>query len=225
MSALHRSTFKKLISRGAGELGIETTGPQLENLARHANELLKWNKKINLTRISDPAEMAIKHYVDSLACGPYIPAGADVLDIGTGGGFPGIPVAVVAQPGSLLMIDSVGKKISFLQQALRLMGLENVDARHIRAQELKEKSGYGEFFDRVICRALTGVEQIVEMAFPLLKAGGMVVALKGRVVRTEEEFRRLAEKSDEAFGGDNIRMVNYRLPVLNVERSMILIRK
>ncbi len=215
----------QLIARGAGELGIEIDGPQLENLACHANELLKWNKKINLTRISDPAEMAIKHYVDSLACVPYIPTGADILDIGTGGGFPGIPVAVVAQPGSMLMIDSVGKKVSFLQQALRLMGLENVEARHIRAQELKGQPGYGEFFDRVICRALTGIEQIVEMAFPLLKAGGMVVALKGRATRTEEEFNRLSEKGDESCGGDNIRMVTYRLPVLNVERSMILIQK
>jgi 16S rRNA (guanine527-N7)-methyltransferase len=215
----------QLIARGAGELGVEITGPQLENLACHANELIKWNKKINLTRISDPVEMAIKHYVDSLACVAYMPAGADILDIGTGGGFPGVPVAVAAQPGSILMIDSVGKKISFLQHALRLMGLKNADARHIRAQELKEQAGYGEFFDRVICRALTGIDQIIELAFPLLKAGGTVVALKGRVARTEQECRRLAEKGGGAFGRESIRMVTYRLPVLNEERSMVLIRK
>ncbi len=215
----------QLIARGAGELGIEITGSQLENLASHANELIKWNKKINLTRISDPVEMAIKHYVDSLACVPYLPAGADILDIGTGGGFPGVPVAVAAQPKSMLMIDSVGKKISFLQHALRLMGLNNVAARHIRAQELKEQAGYGEFFDRIICRALTGIDQIIELAFPLLKAGGTVVALKGRVARAEQECRRLAEKGDGFFGRDTIRMVTYRLPVLNEQRSMVLIKK
>ena len=217
--------WRELVTKGAGALGVALSAAQARALARHAGELARWNRKINLTRISDPVEMAIKHYVDSLACVPYIPAGADILDIGTGGGFPGIPVAVVAQPRSMLMIDSVGKKISFLQQALRLMGLENVNARHIRAQELKEQSGYGQFFDRVICRALTGIEQIVDMALPLLKAGGMVVALKGRATRTEEEFCRLSEKGGESYGGDNIRMVTYRLPVLNVERSMILIKK
>ena len=215
----------QLIVRGAGELGIEITGPQLDLLAVHANELMKWNKKINLTRISDPVEMAIKHYVDSLACVPYLPAGADILDIGTGGGFPGVPVAVAGQPGSMLMIDSVGKKISFLQHALRLMGLENVDARHIRAQDLKEQAGYGAFFDRVICRALTGLDQIIELAFPLLKPGGAVVAFKGRVARTEQECRRLDEKGGDSFGGETIRMVTYRLPVLNEQRSMVLIKK
>ena len=217
--------WRQLVVRGAGDLGIEITGAQLENLACHASELIKWNKKINLTRISDPGEMAIKHYVDSLACVPYLPAGADVLDIGSGGGFPGVPAAVVGKPGSLLMIDSVGKKVSFLQYAIRLMGLDNANARHIRAQELKAQAGYGQFFDRIICRALTGIEQIVEMALPLLKSGGMVVALKGRVARTEQECAQLTEKEGSTWGGDTLRVVTYRLPVLNEERSVVLIKK
>jgi 16S rRNA (guanine527-N7)-methyltransferase len=217
--------WRSLIASGAAELGIAVTDSQIESLARHAQELIKWNKKMNLTRITDPVEMAIKHYVDSLACVPYMPAGAHILDIGTGGGFPGVPVAVAARPASLLMIDSVGKKIRFLQHALRLMGLENVEARHIRAQELNQQAGYGEFFDRVICRALTGLDQIMELAFPLLKPGGVVVALKGRVARTEQEWRRLSEKGGASSGGETIRMVTYRLPVLNEPRSMVLIKK
>ncbi|MCP3950792.1 MAG: 16S rRNA (guanine(527)-N(7))-methyltransferase RsmG [Desulfobacterales bacterium] len=217
--------WQTLVAEGAGGLGLEITAAQIEILACHANELIKWNKKMNLTRISDPGEMAIKHYVDSLACVPYMPAGADILDIGSGGGFPGVPVAVVAQPKSVLMVDSVGKKISFLQHAIRLMGLKNAEARHVRAQELKGQTEYGEFFDRVICRALTGIDQIASLAFPLLKAGGMVVALKGRAARTEQECHRLAEKGNDFCERDSARMVTYRLPVANMERSLILIRK
>ena len=217
--------WEQLIAEGAGALGIELSSAQIEKLSCHATELLRWNRKINLTRISDPVEMAVKHYVDSLACVPYVPDGATILDIGTGGGFPGVPVAVAAKPGNVLMIDSVRKKISFLQQAIRLMKLHNSEARHIRAQELKDQSGYGEFFDIVVCRALTGIDHIIELAFPLLKNGGAVVALKGRAGQVEKECRQDAGKMGTAQSTSKIRTVKYRLPVLNVERSLVLIEK
>ena len=230
--ALNRSYLKpgsrqwgQLIAEGAGALGIELSSAQIEKLSCHATELLRWNRKINLTRISDPVEMAVKHYVDSLACVPYVPDGATILDIGTGGGFPGVPVAVAAKPGNVLMIDSVRKKISFLQQAIRLMKLHNSEARHIRAQELKNQPGYGEFFDIVVCRALTGIDHIIELAFPLLKSGGAVVALKGRAGQVEKEYRQHAGKMGTAQSARKIRTVTYRLPVLNVERSLVLIEK
>ncbi len=215
----------QLVTEGAGELGIEISNTQIEKLACHATELLKWNKKINLTRIDDPVEMAVKHYVDSLACVPYVPDGANVLDIGTGGGFPGVPLAVAAKPGKVLMIDSVRKKISFLQQAIRLMKLYNSEARHVRAQELKDQSDYGEFFDIVVCRALSGIDHIIELAFPLLKDGGVIVALKGRAGQAEKECRWHVKKTDTVQRTSKIRTVEYRLPVLNVERSLVLIEK
>jgi 16S rRNA (guanine527-N7)-methyltransferase len=215
----------QLIADGAGQLGIEISAAQVEILACHAAELIKWNKKMNLTRISDPAEMAIKHYVDSLACVPYIPVGARVLDIGSGGGFPGVPAAVAARPGNVLMLDSVRKKISFLKHAIRLMRLNNAEAFHIRAQELERETAYGEFFDTVICRALAGIDRILQLAFPLLKNGGRVVALKGRIARTDQECRELAGKSGKVAGWGAIRSVAYRLPLLNVERSIVLIHK
>jgi len=197
----------------------------MDALACHAAELVKWNKKINLTRISDPADMALKHYVDSLACIPYIPTGADVLDIGSGGGFPGIPLAVVARPHSVLLIDSVGKKISFLQHVIRLMGLTNARARHTRAQDLQSQAAYQGFFDRVVCRALTDIEQIIDLAFPLLKPGGMVVALKGRVERVNQESRRLEIAGHAMPGPADMRITTYRLPVLNLERNLVLLTK
>jgi len=197
----------------------------MDALACHAAELVKWNKKINLTRISDPADMALKHYVDSLACIPYIPTGADVLDIGSGGGFPGIPLAVVARPRSVLLIDSVGKKISFLQHVIRLMGLTNAQARHTRAQDLQAQTAYQGFFDRVVCRALTDIEQIIDLAFPLLKPGGIVVALKGRVDRVAQESSRLEVAGHAMFGPADMRITTYRLPVLNLERNLVLLTK
>jgi len=217
--------WAELVAAGAAELGAPVTPSQIEALACHAAELVRWNQKINLTRISDPADMAIKHYVDSLACIPYIPVGADILDIGTGGGFPGIPLAVVAQPRSVLMIDSVGKKISFLQHAIRLMGLPNAQARHARAQELQAQTTYREYYDRIVCRALADIAQIIELAFPLLKPGGMVVALKGRTDRVAQESRRLDSSGQKKQGPVNMQIATYRLPVLNEERNLILLTK
>ena len=215
----------QLIATGAAELGAQVTPAQIEVLACHAAELLKWNQKINLTRISDPDVMALKHYVDSLACIPHIPADADVLDIGTGGGFPGIPVAVVARPRSVLMIDSVGKKVSFLQHAIRLLGLTNAQARHARAQELQAEDDYREFFDRVVCRALADMTQIRDLAFPLLKPGGLVVALKGRVDRVVQESRCLEAHDKRESRPADIQIATYRLPVLNEERNLVLLTK
>lgn len=215
----------RLIATGAAALGTQVNPAQIEALACHAAELVKWNKKINLTRISDPADMALKHYVDSLACIPYIPEDANVLDIGTGGGFPGIPLAVVARPRSVLMIDSVGKKISFLQHAIRLMGLTNARARHVRAQEMQAQVTYHEFFDRVVCRALADIVQIVDLAFPLLKPGGMVVALKGRIDRVVQESRRLETPGQEMPGPVDMQITTYRLPVMNEERNLVLLTK
>jgi len=215
----------QLIKNGAGELGIEISKTQIKKLTCHATELLKWNKKINLTRISEPVEMAIKHYVDSLACVPYVPDGANILDIGTGGGFPGVPVAVAAKPEKVLMIDSVRKKISFLQQAMRLMKLHNAEAMHIRAQDLKGQSNYSKFFDIIVCRALTGIDHIIELSFPLLKDDGMVIAMKGRDGLTEKECHRHAEKMGAAQNAGTIRTVKYRLPLLNAKRSLVLIKK
>lgn len=210
---------------GAAELGVPVTAAQADTLARHAAELVKWNRKINLTRISDPAEMASKHYVDSLACIPYIPAGANVLDIGSGGGFPGLPLAVVAQPRLVLMIDSVGKKISFLQHAIRLLELDNARARHIRAQELQGQADYRGFFDRVVCRALADIGQIIDLAFPLLKPGGVVVALKGRIDRVAREHSRLMTAGQMLPEPADMQIATYRLPVLNEERSLVLLTK
>ena len=217
--------WNQLVAEGAGALGVTVTGAQVETLAAHANELLKWNRKINLTRIVDPVEMALKHYVDSLACVPHIPAGARVLDIGSGGGFPGVPVAVVAQPAHVLMIDSVGKKISFVQHAIRMLRLSSAEARHVRVQALAEEPDYREAFDRVVCRALTGVDQIIELAFPLLKTGGMVVALKGREDRAQQECDRAGKEGESDPATGTHRILAYRLPVLNEKRSVILINK
>lgn len=207
-------------------MGVDVSASQIELLASHATELLRWNRKINLTRICDPVEIAVKHYVDSLACVPHVPDGAIVLDIGTGGGFPGIPVAVAGRASRVVMIDSVRKKISFLQQVLRLLPLDHAEAMHIRAQELCQLEGYNGFFDVVVCRALTSLDNIIELAFPLLKRGGRIVALKGRTDQTATKWH--AQVTQAEAGRDRpgqVRTVTYQLPVLDVARSLVLIAK
>ena len=119
----------------------------------------------------------------------------------------------------------VEEKISFLQHAIRLMGLDNARALHTRAQALQAQAAYQGYFDRVVCRALADIEKIIELAFPLLKPGGMVVALKGRMDQVAQESRRLAAAGLKTPGPADIRIATYRLPDTNVERSLVLMTK
>ena len=191
---------------------------QENSLAFHARELMKWNKKINLTAIKDPKEIAVKHFLDSLIPGSLIFPEASLLDIGSGGGFPGIPLRILMPCLKITLIDSVRKKISFLQYVIRTINLENARAIHIRAEELAQQPEFINFFDVIICRAFTSLDKFVLMALPLLKKNGVLIALKGKIQQKEvDEVYSLGIKSM------NIEIIKYVLPVYNAERSIIKI--
>lgn len=212
--------WRSQVAQGAAHLGIEVDGGQCEQFAVHAGELLLWNRRINLTAITDPQAVAIKHFVDSLAPVPWISPRAHILDIGSGGGFPGLPLKIVSPKTSLLSIDSVRKKASFQQQVIRLLGLENARALHIRAQELAKSKAYQETFDAVISRAFTALEHFAELARPFLAPNGKLIAMKGRLEEQElfaleQKRRALALQAPEIF--------RYTLPVAGAERTLVIV--
>lgn len=215
------------IQQGAAELKVPVTEGMLHGFAEHARLLAVWNRKVNLTAITDPREVAVKHFVDSLAPVPWLPHGATVLDIGSGAGFPGIPVKVVRPDLRVVLVDAVRKKVSFLQQVIRSLELTGISARHARAEALAGEPEMAGAFDVVICRALSELADFVALASPLMAPGGLAAALKGRVSRDElDRGRDAAARMPRSFEPESrhsfrLRVHRYRLPVLGAERNLV----
>ena len=169
---------KDLLALGAGELGVPLTDAQLASLNMFAEELKKWNRKINLTAITDDQGIAVKHLVDSLSLLKVVRGSGRLLDIGSGGGFPCIPVKIARPELDMVSVDAVVKKISFQKQAVRLLNLMHFEAIHARAETLVDK--YGASFDWVVSRAFSDLPAFVALAKPLLNREGRIVAMKGR---------------------------------------------
>jgi 16S rRNA (guanine527-N7)-methyltransferase len=211
---------KELLTSGAAELGITLTQQQTANLDAFAEELKKWNKKINLTAITDDQDIAVKHLVDSLSLLKVVKGEGRLLDIGSGGGFPCIPVKIVAPELDMVSVDAVVKKISFQKQAARLLKLENFQAIHVRAETLA--ADYAGSFDWVVSRAFSDIPSFVEMALPVLKHDGRIVAMKGK--NAAEEIA--AAEGDLAKLGVRVEAVeNFKLPHSGDARSLVVMVK
>jgi 16S rRNA (guanine527-N7)-methyltransferase len=146
--------WSQVIIDGAKAFDLDIDRFHTDLFAAHARELLHWAKSINLTTIVDPFEVAVKHFVDSLAPARLITPGAILLDIGSGGGFPGIPLKVVIPTLSITLIDASRKKVNFLKHVIRALRLDGIEALHIRAEELAAESDYRNHFNIITSRAL-----------------------------------------------------------------------
>ncbi|HBA89602.1 MAG TPA: 16S rRNA (guanine(527)-N(7))-methyltransferase RsmG [Geobacter sp.] len=213
-------TAKELLAAGARELGLQLSSAQLASLDQFAEELKKWNRKINLTAITDDAGIAVKHLVDSLSLLKVVQGGGRLLDIGSGGGFPGIPVKVALPELEIVSVDAVVKKISFQKQAVRLLNLTNFTPLHVRAETLAED--YAGSFDWVVSRAFSDIPSFVAMALPVLKDSGRIVAMKGK--NAAEEVAAAA--GDLARMGLKVESVQeFTLPGSGDARSLVVIAK
>ena len=167
--------LKARLLAGAQEMGVELDGAQAEAMLRLTAELRDWNKRINLTAITAPADMVDKHLLDSLSVQPHL-HGRRVADIGTGAGFPGLPLAIVNPRRSFTLIEATGKKCLFVRHAVELLGIDNVEVVQTRAESWKPKA----LFDCVIARALGKLADFVRVAGHLCARDGRMLAMKGR---------------------------------------------
>jgi 16S rRNA (guanine527-N7)-methyltransferase len=211
---------KNLLVSGAKELGVLLTGEQLARLDLFAEELKRWNRKINLTAITDDEGIAVKHFVDSLSLLKVVHGPGRLLDIGSGAGFPCIPVKIVLPELDMVSVDAVVKKISFQKQAVRLLNLEQYSALHVRAETLA--ATYAESFDWVVSRAFSDIPSFLAMALPLLKSDGRIVAMKGR--NAAEEIAS-AEGALAEMGARVDSVLDFQLPGSGDARSLVVIVK
>ena len=185
-----------------------------------ADELSKWNKKINLTSITNVKDMAVKHFLDSLVILKYLDISGELLDIGSGGGFPAIPLNIVSPHTRIISVDAVEKKIIFQRHVARLLRLANFDAVHARVENMAGM--HPERFDRIVSRAFSDIPKFVQLALPLLAQDGVIIAMKGR--EGKNEARDSADKL--AASGVLVTDIHeFQLPFSNEKRSLVIIRR
>ena len=214
--------FKEKMIINVDKLEITLSEIQLKQFYNYMNLLIEWNKKINLTAIIEPDEIILKHFVDSLTISKYISDGTRVVDVGTGAGFPGIPLKIYRQDIEITLLDSLQKRINFLDEVIRELNLEKIETIHSRVEDFGKDKKYREKFDIATSRAVANLATLSEYLLPLVKVGGKVISMKGSLIEEELELSKNAIK---ILGGKVEKVDEFNLPNSDISRNIILINK
>ena len=229
---LGSSEWKTVIIDGAGKLGIEVSEEQAVLFAAHAREMVLWNRRINLTALTDPFEMAIKHYLDSIVAVPFIKPKASLLDVGSGGGFPGIPLKIMLPSVGMTLLEARRKRVSFLKHVIRSLDLVDVHVIHDRLERMTDLLPSHGGFDVIVSRAFSDLELFAAHSLPLLNPGGYLVAYKGKQGdKLDAEISGLKKLAIPGGNGKqhpggirpHIDIQAFVLPGLEIERTLIVI--
>jgi len=201
---------------------VNLSKKQTEEFVSYEKELLKWNEVMNLTAITDHEEIELKHFIDSLTISSLIRDNFSVIDVGTGAGFPGIPLKIKNPTLNITLLDSLNKRVKFLNEVIKNLTLENIEAVHGRAEELGQNEKYREKYDYSVSRAVARFEVLLEYMAPFVKPGGKIIMMKGPKIEDELKSgkRALKELSCEI---EEIK--NFKLPDSDQERNIIIISK
>ena len=191
---MQEEDFKKEIKERAVQFGVDLSEKQQEAFYQYMQLLIEWNQKMNLTAITEPEEILTKHFIDSISIIPYIQEEKNILDIGTGAGFPGIPLKIVLPQNSFILLDSLNKRINFLKEVIRSLQLENIEAIHGRAEEFCKLKQKRENYDIVTSRAVAKLNVLLEYMLPFVKIGGKCICMKSSAI--DEEL----DESQKAIG-------------------------
>ena len=212
------------LKKGLLDLGISLSEEQLTQFIKYYELLIEKNRVMNLTAITDFDEVVQKHFLDSLSLVKVLegkPSGK-ILDMGTGAGFPGIPIKIAFPDCSMTLVDSVNKKIGFIQEAVQEIGLHNVEAIHGRVEDLGHDVSHREQYDLVVSRAVAALPALVEYCLPFVKIGGAFLSYKS--VKVDEELSA-GKKAIQVLGGRLKKDVRFQLPGTEIERAFLFIEK
>lgn len=216
-------TFSDYVKAHTNTYGLDLTDAQIDQLQRFYEQVVTTNEHMNLTGITEPEEFALKHVVDSLSCYDlkYFTNGATVIDLGTGAGFPGVPLGIYDSSLQITLFDSLQKRLRFLDGVIEDLGLHGCRTLHGRAEDLAHQE-YRESFDLLTSRAVARLSILLEWGLPYVKVGGYMVALKGSIVQEElEESKRAVT----ILGGEIVEVKEVTLPTLDDKRAIVYIKK
>ena len=214
----------KILQKGAESFGIQLTVQQKDQFFEYYRLLVQWNEFMNLTAITEMEEVMEKHFVDSLALSKAAEVGKieTLIDVGTGAGFPGIPLKIAYPHLRVVLLDSLNKRVKFLSTVIETLGLTNIQAVHGRAEDAARQKDYREQFDAAVSRAVANMASLSEYCLPFIKVGGVFVPYKSGNI--EEELKD-AGKAVKTLGGTIRRVEKFQLPDTDIERSLVLIKK
>lgn len=219
---MEKEKFINKLKEDADKLNINLTQMQAENFYTYMNLLLEWNEKINLTAIKEPEEIIKKHFIDSLTIKKHINDDSSIIDIGTGAGFPGIPLKIVSSNNKVILLDALNKRLSFLNEVIKQVNLKNLQTIHFRAEEAGKNKEYREKFDIATSRAVAPLNILVEYLLPFVKIGGKCICMKGSNI--EEELEN-SKNAITVLGGKIENIESFTLPETDMARNIIVIRK
>ena len=216
--------MEKLVQEAQSLFNVHVTGRQVMSLITYEKELLDWNQKFNLTAIRDVESIHTKHFLDSFSCVLAWKASPPscLIDVGTGAGFPGIPLKILYPNLKLTLVESVGKKAMFCQHIVRVLGLEHVDVIQARAENLGQSLFHREKYDWAIARAVANLSVLGEYLIPFVKVGGMMLAQKGESGPAEAQS---AEKAMHLLGGKLKQLIPVNLPGVADDRYLVVVEK
>ena len=213
-----------ILEEGCRELGITLDEIQKKQFTDFYEYLVEKNKVMNLTGITEFQEVLVKHFLDSLACVKAVDMSKvnRIMDIGTGAGFPGVPLKIAFPHLEACLLDSLKKRVNFLEETFQLLKLENITAIHGRAEEFAKNKAYRETYDLCVSRAVSNLATLSEYCLPYVKTGGFFISYKSGTVQEEVEQ---AQKAVKILGGRIQDVVYFQLPDSEIQRSLVVIEK
>lgn len=214
--------FKREFEKYLAKMNISLLKEQYGQFYAYMELLIEWNEKMNLTAITDPKEIILKHFVDSLTIAKYVKEDKSIIDMGTGAGFPGIPIKIYRKDVKVVLADSLNKRIKFLDEVIDKLKLENVETIHCRAEELGKNKQYREKFDYATSRAVANLSTLSEYLMPFVKLNGKCIFMK--IIEVEEELEK-AKKAIKTLGGKIEKVDKFEIPESDLGRSIIIVKK
>ena len=219
---MEKEDFKRIMIENLKEINIYLSDFQLEQFYNYMNILIEWNKFMNLTGITSPKEIIIKHFIDSLTVLDKIDRNNTIIDVGTGAGFPGIPIKIASPDTEVVLLDSLSKRVNFLNEVIKKLQLKGIKTIHGRAEDYGRDKNHREKYDVAIARAVAPLNILLEYLMPFVRVKGKCLCMKGN--NCEEEIQE-GKHAIKELGGKFVKTDKFCIPNTDIKRNIIEIEK